>query len=346
MAGRPKGSKNKATILREAKEREAKVQRMMQEEDPPKFYQCTCCGKKYVRQKDNFFAGYSNLWAANDHYLPVCKHCIEKMFNQYAVALSNEDEAIRRICMKFDLYYSQSLLDSTSRHSPNVTRMTAWFKQLNMAQHHGKTFDDYLTESEGRIVYDPEDALETRGKVSQRMMEFWGPGFNENDYVLLDREYKDWTSHYECKSKVQEALFKDISMAQLVVTRAYRSGDVKELKAASDNLQSLLGSANIKPNQTNENALAENNTPGMLIEKWEKTRPIPEPAPEWRDVDKIGHYIRVWVLSPILEMFKLKNPWKDEYDLEIERYSAHKPEYSPEDDNNESLRQVVFGENE
>ena len=38
MAGRPKGSKNKATILREAKEREAKVQRMMQEEDPPKFY--------------------------------------------------------------------------------------------------------------------------------------------------------------------------------------------------------------------------------------------------------------------------------------------------------------------
>lgn len=343
--GRPKGSKNISTLRREQAEKAARVKKMMAEDDGPAYFVCACCGKRYAQQKENFAPSQSNLWKGNNYYIPVCRNCIDKLFDHYTKVLGSEEEAAKRICMKFDIYFSQSLLDSTGKHAPNITRMRAWIKQTNMIQYRGKTFDDYLQEVDGRIISDPDDVLETKGKVSQRMLEFWGPGFNENDYIQLDREYKDWTSRYECKTKAQEILFRNISMAQLVVNKAYRLGDPKELKTASDNLQNLLGSANIKPNQTNDNALAENNTPGMLIEKWEKTRPIPEPAPEWRDVDKIGYYIRVWLLGPILEMFKLKNPWKEEYDKELERYSAQKPEYtSDSDEENESLRKIVFGE--
>lgn len=345
--GRPKGSRNKATILKEEAQNRARIQKMMAEDDAPAYYTCACCGKRYMHQKENFAPSQSNLWKGNNYYLPVCRTCIDKLFDHYTETLGSEEEAAKRICMKFDIYFSQSLLDSTGRHAPNITRMRAWTKQTNMMQYRSKTFDDYLEEVDGRIITDPSEALETKGKVSQRMIDFWGPGFNEYDYILLDKEYKDWTTKYECKTKAQETLFMNIAMAQLSVNKAYKSGDTKELKMASDNLQNLLGSANIKPNQTNDNAIAENNTPGTLIEKWEKTRPIPEPAPEWRDVDNIGHYIRAWVLSPILEMFKLKNPWKQEYDQELEKYSAKKPEYNPDsDDDNDNLRQIVFGNDE
>ena len=217
-----------------------------------------------------------------------------------------------------------------------------------MIQHRGKTFDTYLAEVEGRIINEPEEILDAKGKVSQRMLEFWGPGFKDQDYVFLDKEYKDWISRYECKTKAQEVLFKNIAIAQLNGMKVAKTGDPKDIKTANDNLQSLLGSANIKPNQTNDNALTDANTFGTLIEKWERTKPIPEPDPAWKDVDGIGHYFRVWVLGTLCELFNLKNPYKAEYDAEMERYTAHKPEYHMDEDESSTaaIRSAVFGEAE
>ena len=139
-------------------------------------------------------------------------------------------------------------------------------------------------------------------------------------------------------------LFKAISMAQIMLTKAYQTGDTKKVKEASDTLQNLLGSANIKPNQTNDNALAEANTFGTLIKKWEDKKPIPEAAPEWRDVDGIGKYFRTWVTGPMMELFKIKNPWQKEYEEGMAPYTAHRPEYTGgEEEENESIRNAIFG---
>lgn len=104
-----------------------------------------------------------------------------------------------------------------------------------------------------------------------------------------------------------------------------------------------MGSAQIKPNQTNDNALAETNTFGTLIQKQEEEEPIPEPSPEWQDVDNIGKYFRVQVLGTLLKMFNLKNPYQDEFDEEFERYTAHKPETNEDDATDTSLRETIFG---
>ena len=143
-------------------------------------------------------------------------------------------------------------------------------------------------------------------------------------------------------------MFKNIAIAQLNGMKVAKTGDPKDIKIANDNLQSLLGSANIKPNQTNDNALTDANTFGTLIEKWERTKPIPEPDPAWKDVDGIGHYFRVWVLGTLCELFNLKNPYKAEYDAEMEKYTAHKPEYHMDEDESSTaaIRNAVFGEAE
>lgn len=348
MPGRPKGSKNKATILREHAEAQARAQRRMEEDEVPAYFVCAHCGKRFLKQQENFSVCQSTLWAGNNYYLPICNNCLNKLFDHYVETLGNENDACKRICMKFDIYYSQSLLDSTAKHAPNIPRMKAWLRQTNMIQHRGKTFDTYLAEIEGRIINEPEEIIDSKGKVSQRMLEFWGPGFKDQDYVFLDKEYKDWISRYECKTKAQEVLFKNIAIAQLNGMKVAKTGDPKDIKIANDNLQSLLGSANIKPNQTNDNALTDANTFGTLIEKWERTKPIPEPDPAWKDVDGIGHYFRVWVLGTLCEMFNLKNPYKAEYDAEMEKYTAHKPEYHMDEDESSTaaIRNAVFGEAE
>lgn len=333
--GRPKGAKNKATILREHAEAQARIQRIMAEEDQPEVFFCVTCHKKFTRQKDNFYPSQSQLWAGNNHFMPSCKSCVDKLYDHYCKTLGNEEDAAKRVCMRFDMYYNDKIFRSTANRAANLTRMAAWVKQLNIVQYRNKTFDDYLEEVNGRIINEVDDnsqAVDAKGRVSQRMLDFWGTSMKDQEYLFLDREYKDWTTRYECKTKAQEVLFKNICIGELACERAAKSGDVKDIKTANDNLQSLLGSANIKPNQTNDNALAEANTFGTLIEKWERTDPVPEPDPVWKDVDGIGHYFRVWVLGTLCELFKLKNPYKEEYDAEMERYTAHKPEYYMNDD--------------
>jgi hypothetical protein len=42
-------------------------------------------------------------------------------------------------------------------------------------------------------------------------------------------------------------------------------------------------------------------------------------------------------------MFHLKNPYQDEFDEEMEKYTAHKPEMQSEDSEDEDIRQKIFG---
>ena len=54
----------------------------------------------------------------------------------------------------------------------------------------------------------------------------------------------------------------------------------------------------------------------------------------------------MWVLSALCELFKVKNPYKEEYDAEMERYTAHKPEYymnNDEPDEPPKLQSEVVG---
>lgn len=158
--------------------------------------------------------------------------------------------------------------------------------------------------------------------------------------------YQNRITRQECKTVSQETLFKQIAKAELNSEKAYATGDTKKIKEATDNLLNLMTSANVKPNQTNDNALAESNTFGTLIQKWEEEEPIPEPAPEWQDVDGIGKYFRVWVLGTLLKMFNLPNPYQEEFDKEMERYTAHKPSTTEDDSADGNLRETIFGPGE
>ena len=81
-----------------------------------------------------------------------------------------------------------------------------------------------------------------------------------------------------------------------------------------------------------------------MIKKGEDKKPIPEAAPEWRDVDGIGKYFRTWVTGPMMELFKIKNPWQKEYEEGMAPYTAHRPEYTGgEEEENESIRNAIFG---
>ena len=106
--------------------------------------------------------------------------------------------------------------------------------------------------------------------------------------------------------------------------------------------QDLLGSANLKPAQNNDNTLSDTNTFGTLIKKWEDEKPIPEPDAEWRDVDGIIRYISIYFLGHLCKMMHIKNSYSKMYEEEMAKYKVEKPEY---EDDDEALFDSVFGDN-
>lgn len=308
---------------------------------PPSWSGCRCmrCGKIFDVRVRNFSKTQSQWFLGNDGFIPWCNDCKEDMFNYYTQKYGNEDEAIKRLTMLFDVFYSEDLIE-IANHSADGPKINTYMGRANMRQYSNKSYDDTLDE-EKKAALAAGDTSKT--KVTAKMIKFWGPGFDENEYLYLEEHYKNLITRVECKTATQEILFKRIAKAELNCDKADVTGDPKKIKDANDNLQNLMGSANVKPNQTNDNSLSESNTFGTLIQKWEEEEPIPEPAPEWQDVDGIGKYFRVWVLGTLLKMFHLKNPYQDEFDEEMEKYTAHKPESTQDDSADTNLREAIFG---
>ena len=130
--------------------------------------------------------------------------------------------------------------------------------------------------------------------------------YSDEEYEYLESEYQSWTTRHECKTKAQEEIFKGLCIAQLTIRRARQNGTNKEFTDAIKTFQDLLGAANLKPSQTNDNALVEQNTFGTLIRRIQNERPIREALPEWKDVDDIERYIDTYFLGHMAISFFLK----------------------------------------
>ena len=343
--GRPKGSRNKTTLLKSAETPKKKGLERIKEIEPSErnIFYCCCCGKKYIKQKGNFTFSQSPLYKGNNSYLPICNNCIENLIEQYTEILGTQDEAIKRVCMHWDIYFSESVLNSSRKTSADQSRFKNYIRQLNLSQSKDKTYDDFVLEESKKTVDTIEDLEDLKNKdndvkIKEKVIKFWGLGYTPEQYKFLQDQYDDWTARNECKSKAQEELFRALAISQWNIHEAQVTGG--KVKDAMDAFQSLLGSANLKPVQTNDNVLADQQTFGTLIKRWEDERPIPEPEPEWKDVDGIVKYISVYFLGHLCKMMNIKNSYSRMYEAEMAKYTVQKPEYVGDD---EALFDAVFG---
>lgn len=304
---------------------------------------CTTCGKTFTKQAGNFPASQSPIYACNNHFLPVCKTCIDKLYEHYCAVLGNDEDAIRRICMKFDIYYSKALAESSRKIAVDRSRVHTYISRANLSQFRRKTYDTTIDEESRQVIESVEEVKESGVKILQRTVKFFGVGFSEDEYKFLQDQYDDWTARHECQTKSQEEIFKAICIAQLNIQRANISGDQKKLDTSMKLFQDLLGAAKIKPNQIKGDVISDQQTFGTLIQKWETEKPIPEPDPEFADVDNIRKYIGTFFFGHLCKMIGIKNSYSEEYEKYLKQYSATKPEFS-DDAVNEDIFNKLTGD--
>ncbi len=311
---------------------------------------CVCfyCGKEYV--DTNYYKSYSRFFS-NIGKVPYCKQCIEKLYQQYYDEYTNEGcltpekNAVKRLCMAFDIYYSEdafnSAVNNAKKREMNISPMGAYMKMIQLSQYKGKSYDNTVSDSEKeKFIASVSNSISDSRKADEETIRFFGSGFTDEDYEYLKREYDDWTARHECNTKAQEEVFKRICFKQLEILKATRKGeDTKNLDAT---FQNLLDTARLQPKQNAGEATADNQTLGTLIDKWENERPLPEIDEELRDVDKIGLYINIFFKGHLAKMMGLKNGLSSLYNKYMKKYTVEKPEYNS-DENSEALFDAIFG---
>ena len=299
-----------------------------------KFY-CCMCGDGYTAQKGNFpSSGKSILWKGNGGYLPFCKSCTDILMTSLTSFYSgNEEHALRHLCCMFDWYYNEKASAMTlAQVHQTGSRICLYPNKMNTRQVavDGETFLDTLREEweEDQKIFSTDDVTSEEEKsdeeefaVTRAMVRNWGKGFTPDQYRFLEEEYNDWISKNVCKTKAQEELFKNIALAQLDVRIARQNGG--KVVEAQKALQDLMNSANILPKQNSDNILADTQTFGTLLKKFEETEPVPEPDERWRDVDGIRRYMNTWFRGGLAKALKISNENSRLYDEAVEEMAKY-----------------------
>ena len=317
---------------------------------------CSKCGKPYGRRKGYFPVNYGLLYKGIG-YVTVCKDCIDTMYNGYLSQCNNAKDAVRQICRKLDLYWSDKVYEIVERKNTTSTMMTSYIAKINTVSYSGKSYDDTLAE-EGSlwswganpVVQEPTPVLDSAPKIdleiSEEVVSFWGAGYTPEMYEALEQRYSYWMSRFpeDCELDIgTETLIRQICSLELDINRDRAAG--RAVDKSVNALNTLLGSASLKPAQKKGDADASiYNTPmGVWIDRFEYRRPIPDDVTDG-EKNYFKKYILAWFGGHLSKMFGIKNANTKLYDEEIAKYRVYRPEF--DDDSDDDMMYEVLSDAE
>lgn len=334
-----------------------RLEKIPQEQMPvstQKFY-CFRCGTAYSRQKGYFPVSHSPMYRGTG-FLPFCNDCLDKLYDYYKDELGSDREAMRRICMKIDLYWCDAIFDMVERTAGINSKVRSYIGKTNIIRYIDKTYDDtiadeannpkeislpentdgqpgYIQEVEEEIIDVPEDVIL-----------FWGPGYTPKMYLELEDRKRYWTSRYPAGYNFdigEEALIRQICNLEIDINHDRAAG--KSIDKNVNTLNTILGSANLKPAQKKDESDTdlEKMPLGVGIQKWEYYRPLPETYKDNIDVRGTIKNVTTWFLGHACKMVGLKNSYTQMYEDAMEELRVKAPELDDEDD--DSVLTDIFG---
>jgi len=317
---------------------------------------CCKCGRAYKQRRGFFPASYAVMHKGIG-FMPVCKECVDKMYNDYLIECGNSKDACRQMCRKLDLYWNEQIFHSADQRSSSRTMMSGYITKINTVNQANKSYDDTLREEGILWKFGPEEVPEVSPElvsqekpaeqpaeekpeeieVPEEVKAFWGTGFGGAMYLDLEQRRKYWMERLTAQGVDidvgTEALLRQICIMEITINQDRAAG--RSIDKNVNALNNLLGSASLKPAQKKEDtgsdaALAA--TPlGVWLYRYEQKRPLPEVDEDMKDVNGIRKYVFTW-MGHLCKMLGLKNGYSQLYEDEIARLRVEKPEYDGDDD--------------
>lgn len=278
-------------------------------ESHPGLFICACCGKKYPKFETYFPKVQSELWAGRDFYLPVCKSCLARLFIHYKEVYGDESRAVRRLCMMFDIYFNQGILDACKDAGKNRSKIHVYISRSNLVQYKGvngyKTFDstldeEYEEEMQRIALYGDENSLDD---VPNSIIERWGAGiYDKQEYMILEDHYKMLHRNNPNLDSNQEIFVKSLCNLNLMMVQAMKTRDYDAYTKINEQYSKTFSKAGLKTVEEKDGS--NNDTFGVTLAMIAQTTPEEFYMDKelWKDYDNIGEYFDRFVKRPMANL--------------------------------------------
>jgi len=301
--------------------------------DNPGVYRCCSCGVSYVKQEKYFSASRSPFFAGNNGRLPICDSCVDAFVEQYMSIFKEPEEAIRRMCMHWDIYCCDTLMVSTVEKKSLGERVRTIIRSSGLTQYQGKTFDTYLNEigvtaicdlvysgdddSLG-ITQEPDEAEDEpdQPRVTAVAMKRWADIDIEPHRIgKLETHYKFLKDcNPNCDSN-QEVFIKDLCYIKLLQSESIKSGDIDKFDKLTKQYRETWKQAGLKSIADADKN--EEETYGMAVammaqytpEEYYKNKSL------YKDMDGILDYFKRMVLRPLKNLLTGSSERDPEYSV-------------------------------
>ena len=275
--------------------------------DPKKKFMCTCCGKKYTTQKNNFSKSASPLYQSNDGYLNICNSCRDAYYYRLVDLYNgNQAHAIRHFCQQFDIIFHEDALTASRQISADRSRISHYQAKKNLGQtaRIGSTYIDgikydYQNKLDD-VIESREQAKSEDSTITASAVDRWGVGFTEADYKLLDEHYRMLKKYNPNCDNNQEIFIKDLCYTKLLQMKAMRGeGKSDDFDKYTRLYRDTFKQAGLKTIQETDNSSEE--TLGVTLSI------ISQYTPEeyyrdkklYKDFDGLGDYIKRFITRPL-----------------------------------------------
>lgn len=308
----------------------------------PETFVCTRCGTIFnkANHKKQFATVKSPLWEHNEYKLPICNDCLKFYYDFYSRALGDPHSAYRRICMKFDIYYNDAIVDSIIANEQSADRVGAYISQLNYARYQDKTYDNTIEEENGKYLYgdcvyettddegNPVNIKVEYEKLKERVAK-QSESPEENDLEELPEYVEVFGEETGFKIREQKAMIKyyheqleqippqlattlnetikDLARFKILQARAISHDDLKEITSYSNQFNSARKYIDNAVEKYKKNAAAEESAVvlGTTIELIENFCPadIWKKPDAFADVDELENNVKNRILRCVKNFF-------------------------------------------
>lgn len=269
--------------------------------------ECCCCGESL--SPTHFYKSNSGFYKTGR--LPICQDCFKAKFGQYSAEYLSNKKAMQRMCIAFDIYFNEDVFDKCDNNDETV--IGNYFRQLNLSQCKGKTFEHTINEGNftlsgarktvkdgGRVAVVDEYGNENEEvSVDPKDVERWGEGLDPVDYVNLNNHYqylKNANPH--CDSN-QEIFINDLCYAKMQQLQCVRSQDRDGFKKMGEYYNATFQKSGLKISNDSENK--GDDTLGTWLgriaqytpEEYYKNKTL------YQDHDGLRDYIERFLLRPL-----------------------------------------------
>ena len=264
-------------------------------------FSCHRCGLQ-SDEPTGFYRSNSMIYGKNG-YMPICKDCLALLYDRYLRMYESAYLAIKRLCMIYDLYYSDSIVDACYKNKATFP-IGDYMKKLNLSSYKGKTFENSLREGFFFDMKEPstvpsDQKADPVSAIPESVRSRWGAGFSDEEYKALEEHYRYIKkANPDCDSN-QEIFIMDLCQTKMQQISAMKSGRTDDYIKLTESYRKTFAQAGLKT--TTESIEGAD-------DRWgDYTRMVSQYTPEeyykdkklYKDFDGLGEYFKRMLLRPL-----------------------------------------------